>query len=361
MSSNNKYIVIATGGTGGHIFPALGLANYLNSVGFNSVLTSDKRGVRFIDNSTINKTKIIEGTSLNKKNFFSFLKIFNAIVKSIFFLIAKRPKFIFGMGGYASFPLCFSAIILRIPFIIYENNILMGKANRYLAPFAKKIFIAYKDVEGINRKHNNKTIVTGNILREKILNHMKVKEKNKHNDFINILVLGGSQAAKIFAELLPSIFIRCKKNNMKIKILQQCLSNQKDQIKDIYDKNKVDHKLFSFTFDILEYYKTTNLVITRAGSSALAELLNCNIPIITVPLESSAENHQYKNAQYFKKKGYAIMIEERDLRNKLFDLLHSIHEDKSIINSIKQNQNKHTDKNVFDIINKEIKNLFYEN
>lgn len=190
---------------------------------------------------------------------------------------------------------------------------------------------------------------------------MKVKEKNKHNDFINILVLGGSQAAKIFAELLPSIFIRCKKNNMKIKILQQCLSNQKDQIKDIYDKNKVDHKLFSFTFDILEYYKSTNLVITRAGSSALAELLNCNIPIITVPLESSAENHQYKNAQYFKKKGYAIMIEERDLRNKLFDLLHLIHEDKSIINSIKQNQNKHTDKNVFDIINKEIKNLFYEN
>ena len=102
-------------------------------------------------------------------------------------------------------------------------------------------------------------------------------------------------------------------------------------------------------------------MITRAGSSALAELLNCNIPIITVPLESSADNHQYKNAQYFKKKGYAIMIQESDLKDKLFDLLHSIHEDKSIIYSIKQNQKKHTDKNVFDIINKEIKNLFYEN
>ena len=92
----------------------------------------------------------------------------------------------------------------------------------------------------------------------------------------------------------------------------------------------------------------------------MAELLNCNIPIITVPLESSAENHQYKNAQYFNKKGYGIMIEEKNLRNKLFDLLHSIHEDKSVINSIKQNQDKHTDKNVFDIINKKIINLFYE-
>ena len=81
MNINNNYIVIATGGTGGHIFPALGLTNYLNSLGFNSVLTPDKRGVRFIDNSTINKTKIIEGTSLNKKNFFSFFFFFSKAIK----------------------------------------------------------------------------------------------------------------------------------------------------------------------------------------------------------------------------------------------------------------------------------------
>lgn len=361
MSNSNKYIVIAAGGTGGHIFPALGLANYLNSVGFNTVLTSDKRGIKFIDNSLIKNTKIIEGTSLNKKMFVSFFKIFIAILKSLVFLVIKRPKFIFGMGGYASFPLCFSAIILRIPFIIYENNILMGKANRYLTPFAKKIFVAYEEVEGVNQKYSKKIVITGNILREKILNFIKINEKINTETVISILVLGGSQAAEIFAKVLPSIFIQCKKNNMKIKIFQQCLPYQINQLKNTYDKSKIDYELFSFTFDILKYYKSTNLVITRAGSSALAELLNCNIPIITVPLESSAENHQYKNAQYFNKKGYGIMIEERNLRNKLFDLLHSIHEDKSVINSIKQNQNKHTDKNVFDIINKEILNLFYEN
>ena len=79
------------------------------------------------------------------------------------------------MGGYASFPLCFAGIILRIPFIIYENNLLIGKANRFLAPFAKKIFISYKDIDGIHLKNKDKIVIVGNILRENILENSKIK------------------------------------------------------------------------------------------------------------------------------------------------------------------------------------------
>ena len=86
-------------------------------------------------------------------------------------------------------------------------------------------------------------------------------------------------------------------------------------------KNKINCELFSFTFDILKYYNLTNLVITRSGSSALAEFLNCKIPIISIPLISSSENHQLKNAQYFVRKGYGFMVEEKDINNKLFNLL----------------------------------------
>ena len=92
-------------------------------------------------------------------------KILLAIFNSFIFILKKRPKFILGMGGYASFPLCFAAIILRIPFIIYENNLIMGKANRYLAPFAKKIFVSYEDRHGRKLKYRNKTVIIGNILR----------------------------------------------------------------------------------------------------------------------------------------------------------------------------------------------------
>ena len=264
------------------------------------------------------------------------------------------------MGGYASFPLCFAAIILRIPFIIYENNLIMGKANRYLAPFAKKIFVSYEDIHGIKLKYRVKTVVIGNILRENILNFSGQVAEEKF-DNLKILVLGGSQAAKIFAEVLPNIFVNCKKNNIDLKIYQQCLDDQKLKLQKKYDDNNIDCELFSFTFDIVKYYNLCNLVITRAGSSALAEILNCRIPFISIPLKTSSENHQQKNAEYFVKKGAGFMIEENNIENKLFDLLQSIHKDKSILSLIKKNQDKHCDKNVFTIIKKEIDKLFYEN
>ena len=141
---------------------------------------------------------------------------------------------------------------------------------------------------------------------------------------------------------------------------QQCLDDQRLNLKEKYEKNKINFELFSFTFDIFKYYHLSNLVITRAGASALAEFLNCKIPIISIPLATSSENHQLKNAQYFERKGFGVLVEEKDIKNKLFDLLQSIHKDKSILNVMKINQNKHTDKDVFMIIKKEINKLFYE-
>ena len=361
MTDNNKNIIIATGGTGGHIFPAVSLSNYLNKTGFISTLTTDERGLKFIDKKFLNNTVVINSSRIDKKRkIFSISKMLIAILRSLVFLLKKKPKFIFGMGGYASFPLCFAGLILRIPFIIYENNLLAGKANRYLAPFAKKIFVSYKDIEGINKRFENKIVVIGNILREDIFTRSKMESAKFKNNF-NILILGGSQAAKVFAEILPDIFIECKKNNINFKIYQQCLDNQKFYLKEKYESNNINYELFSFTFDILKYYDWSNLAITRAGSSALGELLNRNIPIISIPLASSSENHQYKNAKYFMEKGFGIMVEEKEIKFKLFNLLESIHKDKSMLSLIKKNQENHSDKNVFINIKKEITKLFYEN
>ena len=361
MNNLKKDIIIATGGTGGHIFPAVSLADYLNKNGFNTIITTDKRGLKFIDDKYSKKTVLINSSSLNKKNILtSIFKIIFAFLNSLFFLIKKKPKFIFGMGGYASFPVCLAGVILRIPFVIYENNLLIGKANRYLTPYAKKIFVSYKDTQGINIKYESKIIITGNILRENILNYSKVS-KDKTLSKLNILVLGGSQAAKIFAEKLPDVFIKLKKNNINFKIYQQCLTDQKLNLQKQYDENDINCELFNFTFDIIKYYNLANLVITRAGSSALAEVLNCKIPLISIPLASSSENHQLKNAQYFNEKGLGIMLEEKDVNKGLFNLLESIHNDKSMLKSIEANQKKHSDKNVFLIIGKEITKLFYEN
>ena len=117
------------------------------------------------------------------------------------------------MGGYSSFPVCIAAFILRIKFIIYENNLIIGKANKYLLPFTEKILVSYKELEGIHEKYNNKIIEVGNILREEIINS-NVKENEIEK--LKILVLGGSQGAKVFAEELPAIFEKLKSSGNKL-------------------------------------------------------------------------------------------------------------------------------------------------
>ena len=106
-------------------------------------------------------------------------------------------------GGYASFPICIAASILRVKFIIYENNLVIGKANKYLLPYAKKILVSYNSLEGVLEKYKYKVVEIGNIIKKEII-HSQIT-KNPHSQTINILVLGGSQAAKIFAEVLPKI------------------------------------------------------------------------------------------------------------------------------------------------------------
>ena len=230
-----KKILIATGGTGGHIFPAYSLANYLIEKNYSIKLTSDKRGLRFLKDDKNIQLINIPSSPLIKKNFFTFVFsifiILFATIKSIIFLLFNRPSIVFGMGGYSSFPVCIAAFFLKIRFVIYENNLIIGKANKLLLPFAKKIFVSYLDLEGVPDKHKNKVIEIGNLVREEIIkNRISLdKKKDEFND-LKILILGGSQAAKVFAEVLPPIFEKIKNSEISIKIYQQCQKNQNDQL-----------------------------------------------------------------------------------------------------------------------------------
>ena len=361
MKSNK--IIIATGGTGGHVFPALSLANHFIENNLSVKIISDQRGYRYLKNYKNIDVKIISSATIFKKNIFSSIFsifiILIAFIKSLFFLIKNRPKIVFGMGGYSSFPVCIAAKTLAIPFIIYENNLYLGKTNRYLLPLSYKMFISYLSLEGINPKYKSKCFETGNIIRQDILELSKIDYQSETKK-INFLILGGSQAAKVFAEKLPKIFKLCVDNKIKIKIYQQCLENQNKKLEYNYKLFGLEYEIFNFTHNITKYFEKADIAITRSGSSMLAELLNCKIPIINIPLPSSAENHQLKNAQYFEKKGYGYLIEEKKLEEMLFPLIKSIHEDKNLLNQMKKNQSTFSDKKVYEKINKQIKELIYE-
>ncbi len=221
------------------------------------------------------------------------------------------------------------------------------------------MFVSNIELEGIKEKYNHKICKIGNIIRQEILNY-RPKKVEHDNKKINFLVLGGSQAAKIFAEKLPKIFENCKDEGIPIKIYQQCLPNQKETLIKKYQNLKIECEIFNFTTNIIEYFSNANLVITRSGSSMLAELLNVNIPFVAVPLPTSADNHQLKNATYYEKMGYSFLIEEKKLDKELFTLIKSIYIDSGILGKIKLKQSQHSDKKVFENIDKEIKNLINE-
>ncbi len=346
-----KKILIATGGTGGHIFPAYSLANYLKDKNFEIELTTDKRGLKYLQNYKNLNLKIIPLSPLKKNTIFTFLKsvliILYSIIKSFNILLYNRPSIIFGMGGYASFPICIAASILRINFVIYENNLIIGKANKYLLPFAKKIFVSYNEVEGIPEKYRKKIFEIGNIVREEIVNFKLINNKDNEFNKLNILILGGSQGAKVFAEILPRILKKINESIVPIMVYQQCLKDQKNNLIKFYSEAKIDCEIFNFTDNIIDYYSKANLVITRSGASVLGELINIKIPLILIPLPTSADNHQYKNAEFYSKKGYGYLLDEREINDKLFNIVNSMYNDKSFANNFLSNQGKYSDKDIF--------------
>lgn len=364
MNSKLNKVIIATGGTGGHVFPAYSLAKHLINKKINVQLTSDKRGMKYLSNyHDLNITQIRSST-ISKKNIFDFfisnLIILYSIFRSIIFLIFNRPDLVFGMGGYSSFPICIGAKILRIPFIIYENNLHVGKANKFLVPFANKVFVSHLSLEGVSNKYKYKLRKIGNIIRKEILNFNVVNNKDFSDKRLKILILGGSQAAKIFAEELPEIFKKCINAKIPLKIYQQCLPDQSKFLLNIYKKLNLDCEIFNFNNDITKYFSKINLAITRSGSSMMAELINVQIPFISVPLPTSAENHQLKNATYYEKNGYSYLIEEKDLSKDLFKLIKKIHEEKSLLKQMINKQKQYSDKLVYEIIDKQICNIINE-
>ena len=346
MEKKKKNIVIATGGTGGHIFPSISLSSFLSDE-YHVEFITDERGLKYLGSQKNLKVNVVSSSRIFSKNvfkiFMSSIKIFFSIISSLKLLIKLKPELVVGMGGYSSFAVCLSAYVLKIPILIYEPNLVIGRANRFLLPLSKKILVSTESIEGIKNKYNHKIFFSGYLLRKEIFETKRQDLKAEEKE-LSILIVGGSQSAKIFGEYLPKAIKECRENNIRFKIYQQCLDYQKDELNKFYKGLNLNFELFTFTNNLLKYYEKADLAITRSGASSIAELVNLNIPFITIPLPSSVDNHQLKNAIHFESKGYCFLLEQKYIFEKLFEMLKDLNKDRNQLILLKEKMKKHSDR-----------------
>tara|TARA_B100000035_G_scaffold8816_1_gene7539 strand:+ start:1038 stop:2141 length:1104 start_codon:yes stop_codon:yes gene_type:complete len=326
-------ILLSTGGTGGHIFPILGLYTKLKKLKEieDIKIMTDERAKNFLN---IDDIVIIRSDSPFRKAGIihiikTFYYIFISVFKCIFFLISYRPKIIVGSGGYVSVPVLLAALILRQNFILYETNSVLGRVNRLFLPFCEKLLSGYLEIKKLPKKYKNKFFHVGQLVRNDFMEISKIntsiKQKNK---ILNILILGGSQGAKVFGEKLPRCFKRLDPSKIRLSIKQQV---QKQQILEInnYYKNNIQYEtlLFEFEKNIHDFIIESDVVICRSGSSTIAELSILNKPFIAIPLPSSLDNHQYFNAKHYYDKNCCWLLDEnsKDFENEMIEILKDIY------------------------------------
>ncbi|HCI49135.1 MAG: undecaprenyldiphospho-muramoylpentapeptide beta-N-acetylglucosaminyltransferase [Alphaproteobacteria bacterium RIFCSPHIGHO2_01_FULL_41_14] len=294
------FITVVGGGTGGHIFPAQALAEKLKQRGHRVLYITDKRGMGFHTQPKDIPFFVLD-LPYYRPGLIAKLALFVRLTIEIFYVtwrfLLKRPALVVGFGGYPSFPPLVAALVLRVPFIMHEQNAYVGRVTRWLAPFSQKITSVFSSINGLHPQDSQKIVVTGNPIRANIaaLRTARYKAPTKT---IRLFVVGGSQGAKAFSIILP-LAIRLLPPLLKkrLKIIQQCRPEFEKETRALYKEGGLSVTLAPFFQDIASEYKKAHLIITRAGASTITELAAVGRPPLFIPLSTSMDDHQTYNAQ----------------------------------------------------------------
>ena len=309
-----KNILISTGGSGGHVLPAITLYEHLQN-DFQIFLTSDKRGAKYINDKNYNY-KLIEIPRISK-NLFKFPYILFLLIisffKSFFFIKRNNINVLISTGGYMSLPLCLSAKVLNIKIYLFEPNMVIGRLNKLFLKFSEKIICYSEVLKNFPEKYKNKIFVINPLLRKKIYQEKK-NVKNEISKPFKILIIGGSQGAEFFDKEISELMINLFKD-FEISLIQQITDEKKKKIlKEKYTEIGIQNDLFSFDEKIFQKYNQVDLAITRSGASTISELIFFNIPFLAIPLPQSKDNHQFHNAKDYYDKKLCWLINQTDYK-----------------------------------------------
>lgn len=309
----SKTIVIMAGGTGGHIFPGLAVADEFQQRGYEIIWFGTVAGME----STLVKEaniplEILPIQGVRGKGFLSILaapiNIGKSIAMSVGFLRRVNPVLVIGMGGFVAGPGGIAAKLRGIPLVIHEQNAIPGTTNKILSKFATQVMTAFPHVF-------KRAEVVGNPLRSKFESLLPYPERiaaRKDKGPINILVCGGSRGAKAINELLPKVFLTLSKIK-KIRIWHQCGKHHASETQKAYEAADFSHQVSPFINDMNEAYAWADFVICRSGALTVSELSVAGLPSILIPFPFAIDDHQTANGEFLVKAGAAVLLQQSSL------------------------------------------------
>ena len=351
-------ILISTGGTGGHVIPAITIHDHLKN-DYDILISSDIRGLKYLDNELYN-IQIVDTPKLNNLILLplSILKIIFLTLRSLLFFKKEKIQILISTGGYMSLPLCIAARIFNIKIYLLEPNMVIGRANKFFLKFCKKIICYSENIISFPKKYKNKLNIINPLIRKKYYN--KNSKENNNNRF-TLIIIGGSQGAQIFDKILHESIIKVSKFKT-LKVIHQTNQKNINNLKNLYLENKIDNTVFSYDQNLNLLIDQADLCITRSGASSLAEISLSKKPFIAIPLPSSKDNHQLENANYYKNKGCCWVVDQINFDKKKFeDLLLIILSNKDEILIKKNNLEKLNYQNTWNNVNENLLNIIDEN
>ena len=351
-------ILISTGGSGGHVLPAITIYDHLQS-NYEPLISTDLRGLRYLDKENY-KHIIVNTPKFNNLLLFpfSFLKVITLTLKSLIILKKENISILISTGGYMSLPLCLAAKILSIKIYLIEPNMVLGRANKFFLYFAKKLICYSKELINLPKKYEHKQTIVMPLIRKK---YYDTNNNQNEGNFFTITIIGGSQGAKIFDSLINELLVKISKI-CSLKVVHQTSKKNSDFLKKFYKVNKIENKVFTFDENLNILLKQSDLCITRAGASSLAELSLLKIPFIAIPLPTSKDNHQYENAKYYKDKDCCWVIDQQNFdKQKFEELLIKLSVKKDEYLTKKINLEKLNYKNTWNNVNQKLLEIFNEN
>jgi UDP-N-acetylglucosamine--N-acetylmuramyl-(pentapeptide) pyrophosphoryl-undecaprenol N-acetylglucosamine transferase len=316
---SERPILLAAGGTGGHLFPAASLAQELKRRDIPVELVTDIRAEKYGDEFPARAIHRVPSATLTSKSPFAVAATFSRLGVGYFgalkLLRHIRPRAVIGFGGYPTLPPIIAARMLRIPTAIHEQNAVMGRANRLLARFADKVAVSYLPTRLLPAAYEKKAVQTGTPVRDAVLAFRDVPYAAPDAlGRLLILVFGGSQGARFFSEIMPrtlSLLPEAMRN--RLTLVQQCREEDLYEVRAAYKKAGIAAHLAPFFRDLPERIAQSHLVIARAGASTVAELMAIGRPAILVPLPHALDNDQLENATRLQEAGGGWCISQAEL------------------------------------------------